>query len=198
MSELKQGPGRAFAWVGVMSLLCVLGGCVEDGPNASVTAANARSPRLAARPGVSPRAASVAFTSFDGLPGSYAQRFTAALNAQAAGRDISVTDAQAATYLVRGYLDVSGGEGGAIVTYVWDVFDRRGRRAQRVEDSIALGSSTADPWSLVDDRVLQSIASRSADDLAAFLTNTPEAMGAGAVALGTGSASSSALAYAPE
>jgi hypothetical protein len=41
-----------------------------------------------------------------------------------------------------------------------------------------LKGSAADAWSLVDDKAVEAIAALSADDLAAFLSNTPEAVAA--------------------
>jgi hypothetical protein len=37
------------------------------------------------------------------------------------------------------------------------------------------GSPGDDPWSLADARALSNVAAKSADDLAAFLSNTPDA-----------------------
>ena len=58
--------------------------------------------------------------------------------------------------------------------------ERGKARVQRVDDQIAVKGSAADPWTLADDRVLASLASKSADDLAAILSNMPEAVAGGA------------------
>ena len=89
-----------------------------------------------------------------------------------------MTDAGSARYVVRGYLGVRPSQTGGEIGYVWDVFDAGHHRAQRVEDRIALDGASPDLWTRVDDKVLQALAQRSADDIAAFLTNTPEAIAA--------------------
>ena len=99
-------------------------------------------------------------------------------------------------------------ESGAEIGYVWDVFDAEHHRAQRMEDRIALDGASPDLWNRVDDRVLQTLAQHSAEDLAAFLTNTPEAIAAATGAaskvaampagVGTSATAGPALAYAPD
>jgi hypothetical protein len=152
-----------------------LAGCVE-----TLTEVDARAPaapgRMAARQGVSPRAATVAFASFEGAPASVVPTFTRLLAAEAKTRDITVVDVASAKYFVRGYLGAYAAEGGATIGYVWDVFDAQKVRVQRLEDQIMVKGTAADPWSLADERVLTSLAAKSADDLAALLTNMPEAV----------------------
>ncbi len=65
---------------------------------------------------------------------------------------------------------------------MWDIYDRSNHRAQRLNDEIALKGAAADPWSLVDGAALSALASRSARELAAYLSNTPEALAAAATA----------------
>ena len=93
----------------------------------------------------------------------------------------------AAKYIVHGYLSATKTADGVVIGYVWDVFDINQRRIQRVEDHVTAPGVAADPWSLANDRVLGNLAAKSAADLAALLSRTPEAMKEGAVAAtGTG------------
>ena len=85
-----------------------------------------------------------------------------------------------ARYLVRGYLTATPIEGGTEVDVVWDVFTPDKQRAQRLSDTIAVRGAGDDAWAMVGDAALDSIAAKSADDLAAYLSNTPEAAPAGA------------------
>ena len=66
-------------------------------------------------------------------------------------------------------------EDGASVEYVWDVFTADKQRAQRLNDVIAVKGEGDDPWALAGDAALASVAAKSADDLAAYLSYTPEA-----------------------
>ena len=169
----RKAAHRLFVCLVIASLGGTLAGCVE-----TMTEVDARATapgRLAARPGVSPRAATVAFASVEGAPASVIPNFTRLLAGEARTRDITIADTITAKYLVRGYLSAYSFEGSVVIGYVWDVFDSRKARVQRLEDQLAIKGSTADPWSLADDKVLGSLAAKSADDLAALLTNMPEA-----------------------
>ena len=58
------------------------------------------------------------------------------------------------------------------------MFDAGKHLAKRVDDVIVINAKAPDGWSAVDDAALASLAARSADDLAAFLGGTPEAVAA--------------------
>ena len=155
-----------------------LAGCVEQVANNAPEAALTQRANMARRPGVSPGGATVALASLDGAPQSVTERFTRAFAGAAQGREIVLAPSASANYIVRGYLDAHPAPGGTAVAYVWDVFDARKSRAQRVADSITVPGAAADPWSIVDDKAIASVAGKAAEDLAAFLTNTPEAVAA--------------------
>ncbi len=83
---------------------------------------------------------------------------------------------------------ISEGDAATVVSYVLDVFDAGKHRTQRVEDEVVLRGTAPDPWSLVNDDVLATVAQKSAADLAAVMTNTPEAIAASYARRGTGAA----------
>lgn len=155
-----------------------LAGCVEQMATAKPDPSATQRTNMARRPGVSPGGATVALASLDGAPQEVAARFTQVFAREAQGRDIAVAPSANAHYIVRGYLDAAPTAGGTNVAFVWDVFDARKSRAQRVSDSIVVPGAASDPWSVVDDKALASVAGKAADELAAFLTNTPEAIAA--------------------
>ena len=76
---------------------------------------------------------------------------------------------------MRGYLSASPTADGAEIEYVWDVFTAGKQRVQRLNDAIAVKGAGEDPWAIAGEAALTSVAAKSADDLAAFLSNTPEA-----------------------
>jgi hypothetical protein len=125
-------------------------------------------------------AATVAIVSVEGAPADLSTHFNQSLETAAAGRGIAVVDPAKARYLVRGYLTATPIEGGAEVDLVWDVFTPDKRRAQRLSDAIAVRGAGDDVWATIGDAGLDSVAAKSADDLAAYLSNTPEAAPAGA------------------
>ena len=122
----------------------------------------------------------VAIVSVDGAPADLSAHFSQSLAAAAAARKIAVVDPAKARYLVRGYLTASPVEGGAEVDLVFDVFTPDKKRVQRLSDAIAVRGSGDDAWAMVGDAALDSVAAKSADDLVAYLSNTPEAAPAGA------------------
>jgi hypothetical protein len=121
----------------------------------------------------------VAIASVDGPPADLSTRFRQSFDEAAARRIASAAPAKA-RYLVRGYLTASPIEGGAEIDVVWDVFTPNKQRAQRLSDTIAVKGSGDDAWAMVDDAALNSVAAKCADDLAAYLSNTPEAAPASA------------------
>lgn len=172
----------ARAAFGAAALALLLCGCAVTAPDLAPTSeAHAAFVR---RPGVSLSGASVAFVSVDGPPAAIASSFSKIMAREALSRDIVIADEKKATYLVRGYLSSYATSDGAAVEYVWDVFDRHKQRMQRVSDVLEVKGAGADanpdaapdPWSLIGEDALKSVAGRSADDLAAYLSNTPAAV----------------------
>jgi hypothetical protein len=169
---------RVLMAVTALALGVGLSGCVEEVANVSASASPTASARLAARPGVSPRGAPVAFASLEGAPDSVLSRFTRATQAAAESRDVAAVAPREAAYLARGYLTGYAVDGGVVIAAVWDIYDKGRRRVQRLEDYVVVKGAAADPWSVADDQTLAALAARSTDDLAATLTNMPEAIAA--------------------
>ena len=159
-----------------------LGGCVAVETTAEVVPDAATSRQYALRADADLAGASVAIVSVVGAPPAIAADFSRQLDGAAQSRDLALVDSAKARYLVRGYLSASPTEDGAEIEYVWDVFAADKQRVQRLNDVIAVKGAGDDPWALAGEAVLPSVAARSADDLAAFLSNTPEAAPAAAAA----------------
>jgi hypothetical protein len=159
-----------------------LGGCVAVETTAEVVPDAATSRQYALRADADLAGASVAIVSVVGAPPAIAADFSRQLDGAAQSRDLALVDSAKARYLVRGYLSASPTEDGAEIEYVWDVFAADKQRVQRLNDVIAVKGAGDDPWALAGEAVLTSVAARSADDLAAFLSNTPEAAPAAAAA----------------
>lgn len=151
----------------------LLAGCVDTAGEFRSTGASVALARAAI---VGPRGASVAMASLDGAPAAVNARFAGLFAAAAAARDMPLAQAAGANYLVRGYLSAYPVEEGTAIGYVWDVFDTGKHRTRRVTDAIIIKSADSDAWRLASDRVLESLAAKSADDLALFLAETPEAL----------------------
>lgn len=156
-----------------------LAGCVESGvsPPPQVQSLQVQASQAQARrDGVSPRGASVALASLSGVSQPVTDRIKSAFAQEAADREITLTDAGEANYLVRGYINAYATEAGTAVTVVFDIFNAAKQRAQRLEDALFVQGAAADPWAVMDAAAIGNLAAKSAEDLAAFLTNTPEAI----------------------
>ncbi|WP_158815991.1 hypothetical protein [Methylocapsa sp. S129] len=160
----------------MLALAFPLAGCVET--VAEMTPNTDAHPQFVRRPDVSLAGASVAFVSVDGPPAAVSASFSQIMAREAAAHDIVIADAKKARYLVRGYLSAYATADGAAVEYVWDVFTKDRQRTQRVDDVLDVKGDGSDPWRIVGEAALASVAAKSADDLAAFLSNTPEAVAA--------------------
>ncbi|MGA8169611.1 MAG: hypothetical protein WB816_02055 [Methylocystis sp.] len=171
-----------FFWPRGCALVCgalLLGGCLDTAVDlgARQASAPARAGSFAARPGVSPRGASLAFSSIEGPPDALGARFMQRFTQAAQARDIALATPETAQYRLRAYLTASPAQGATRLAYVLDVFDRQGRRVQRLTDEAGVGPAS-EPWEAVDDRALALFADRGAEEIAAFLSNTPEAIAA--------------------
>jgi hypothetical protein len=157
----------------------MLGGCLDTAVDLGARQASARqsTPRFVARPGVSPHGASLAFASMEGPPDAVGARFLQRFTQTAQARDVAVVPSETAQYRLRAYLTASPAQGATRLAYVLDLFDRQGRRVQRLTDEAGVRPA-ADPWEAVDESALALFADRGAEEVAAFLSNTPEAIAA--------------------
>jgi hypothetical protein len=164
---------RAFVAGFMLLLACAtLSGCNDVAANPPTADAQAQ---FVMRDDANMSGATVAIASVDGAPTDVSTRFRQSLDEAAAARRIAVAAPAKAHYLVRGYVTASPIEGGAEVDIVWDVFTPDKKRTRRLSDAIAVKGSGDDAWAMIDDAALNSVAAKCADDLAAYLSNTPEA-----------------------
>ena len=172
-----------------------VGGCVEATSDAAPSAVAHR--QIEPREGVSLADATVAIVSVDGAPESVAASFSQDLQRAAKSHEIVLVEPKKAKYLVRGYLSAAPVADGATLEYVWDVYGPDKQREQRLNDVVTVKGSGDDAWAIVGDAALEDVAGRSADDLAAFLSNMPEAKPVAPVASAGPRPTVTALGYAP-
>ena len=113
----------------------------------------------------------------EGPPDAVQSALTAAFTQAAANHQVTVVDdSQSPRFRLKGYLTATTApDGKTAVAYVWDVFDAANRRAQRVTGLEETGGDPANPWSRLDDRTLQRIASKSMDGIADYLASAGSA-----------------------
>ena len=166
--------GVVIAGLAGAGLLCAgLAACQNTAAPPAPDTALAEAP-FVKRPGVSLADATVALVSLDGAPQAEAGDFRDALARQFSANGVVAADARKARYLLRVYLAANADEGGASLDYVVDVFDHARARQARLSDSFEVKGS-GDAWSLMSTKALDAVASACADNVAAFLSNTPQA-----------------------
>jgi hypothetical protein len=158
----------------------LLAGCVES--TSAVSLEPEVNHRLVRRDDTNPSVVSLGLMSLTGAPEMIEARFRTAFEAEAGQREISFT-LDKTDYLLRGYLSAYPAETGTAIAVVWDIFDARKKRAQRLEDRTMVKLSPEDPWAALTDEDIRKIASLSAESLVAFLSNTPEAENAAKTAV---------------
>ena len=172
--DAAYGLRKSFAWGAlVFATALAASGCVETAGD--VAAGVEDGPQFVRRADAAMAGATMAIVSIEGAPSELTARFDQSLDQAAAQRQIALAPPTSARYLVRGYLSAAPAQDGAAVDFVWDVFTPDKHRAQRLSDSILVRGSGDDPWAMVSDAALDSITAKCADDLAAYLSNTPEA-----------------------
>ena len=135
------------------------------------------------KPQVNAPGVPVALVSLDGAPEAIVGRFQAALSTEATRREISlVQGSETPRYKLKGYLSAYDVEGGTALAWVWDMYDSAERRAKRVDGAQLVKRNGAEPWSVVDDAVLQVAAASSMNEVASYLANAPLASSSPATA----------------
>ena len=92
--------------------------------------------------------------------------------ASAIGRNgVTVATASNATgeYVVRGYIVAARDKTKAKISYIWDVTDQAGKRVHRITGEEIAAGAGKDPWSAVTPPVVQSIADKTAKQIASWL-----------------------------
>jgi hypothetical protein len=169
----------AFAKILFLCGLTALMGCVDTVAQREPEPQVPKRTNMARREGVSPRGAAVGIY-IDSASPEVADRLWHLFEAEARDREINVTgDAKRTNYFANAVLAAAPAEGGTVYSFIWDLYSAKNSHAhiQRIDDQIFVKGP---PVSIeaVDDAILTQIAAKSADDLAAVLSNMPEAIAA--------------------
>ena len=125
-----------------------------------------------------PRGATVSFESIDGLPPEQFKQLVQNLNDEAQARRLAVMSRETqSAYRVRGYVAAEIEKSRTTISWVWDVFDRDGHRALRIDGAEIAKSRRDAGWEAADEALLRRVANSSMEKLAAFLTSPEVAPG---------------------
>jgi hypothetical protein len=118
----------------------------------------------------------IAFAPVIGAPAKVSSKMNELLIASAGQKNIPVVGSKEAEYTVRGYLVAAADAKGTKLSYIWDITDKGGKRAKRIQgDELIEGKKGGDPWALVDEAVMQRVAGKTADDLIAWIPSSGNA-----------------------
>ena len=85
-------------------------------------------------------------------------------------------------YVLRGYIVAAREKTGSKISYIWDVTDQAGKRANRITgEEFAAGAPGKDPWASISSQTVQNIADKTATQIASGLpgnSSTPVASNA--------------------
>lgn len=153
----------ALALAGCESSTNILGGGQTPGPEASLTtpapsASNVQTAKIEIAPVI-------------GAPESISRELQTQLTTSIERNRISVARAPGGKgeYTLRGYIVAAREKAGSKISYIWDVTDQSGTRANRITGEVFAPGSGQDPWASVTPQVVQTIADKTATQLASSL-----------------------------
>lgn len=176
---------KAYRPVWALIAMAALGltacGSGEGISGAAQSMANAAIPPISATPPSVPLSqAKFAFAPVTGAPATVLTNMSAELGKEAYAQQVSLVpvDDPAATYIVKGYLSAVGDASGTIVVYVWDVFDRSGKRVHRISGQETAPGAGVDPWRGVDRSTASNVARQTISAIVAWGRSGPANAGA--------------------
>lgn len=178
---------KSVAFAGIIAISSLgLAGCETAGNILGSAGSSTPSTELASPAATAPGSAvKLAVAPVIGAPESVAKQMQTSLAGALAKQNLAV--AQNATdksdYTLRGYVVSAREKAGVKVSYIWDVTDPSGQRVNRItgEEIVAAGADR-DPWGSVSAQVIDTISSKTAQQVAAWAPSrqSPAASGTSA------------------
>ena len=163
-----------IAGIGVVTLFSV--GCTSTNslnfPNLTNNSANTGA-QSEQRP-------QIAIAQLVGAPPSVAKSLSGALVTAATDRKFELAENKSdkTKYLMQGYLVADSTAKGTKLSYIWDITNPDGKRAHRIkgEELVSTGAvkSGGDPWKMVDDKIIKSVATKTTAQIATWLPEPPK------------------------
>lgn len=161
--------GRVTTAIGVVVLAMALGGCATgtDGRNGASGTAGANTPATA---NVTADAR-VRFAPIIGAPENALTPLSSRLQQTARQYGLTVVQQQESdTYGLTGYFSSFTDNGNTTVIYVWDVQDASGSRLHRIQGRENTPAGAGEGWSSVPAETMETIADRTVEELATWLS----------------------------
>ncbi len=170
-------PIRSMVLTSIMAL--ALAGC-ETGSNLLSGVGDSSAPQAGLANPVAPLPGNVQTAKLEiapviGAPESVSRDLQAQLTTAIERNKISVARGPSGKgeYTLRGYVVAAREKTGSKISYIWDVTDQTGKRANRITgEELAVGSPSADPWSTVSPQIVQAIADKTAAQITTWYQGT--------------------------
>lgn len=173
---LSSRGSRSVKAIGTALALCLaavaLAGC-ESGSNILSGTDNAAPQASLTQPppaAGSTQLARIEIAPVIGAPDNISRELQTQLTSSMERNKIAVAQAGAkGEYALRGYVVAAREKTGSKISYIWDVTDSSGKRAHRITGEEFAGGAGKDPWSAVNPQIVQSIADKTAAQIASWL-----------------------------
>ena len=102
-----------------------------------------------------------------GAPASVARELSQALGMRVAQQALPVVtrNDKKVTHRIKGYFSASQSGSDCVISYVWDIFDAKGKRINRINGTQKTKMVSSDPWDSVTGPVLDQVAADTAAKL---------------------------------
>ena len=165
---------RSIALVALAALAAAgLGGCsggnLLGNSSSEQTQALAPPVQVPAKPAVSQ--SKVALATIVGAPDAINKQLTSQLTSSLQKQNVAVAAAgDKADFTLRGYMVAAKEKTNVKVSYIWDLTDGSGKRANRIQgEEFVNGGDAREPWGVVTEQLTQTVADKTASQLAASL-----------------------------
>lgn len=112
----------------------------------------------------------ISFAPIIGAPAAISTKMSEELVAASGAKGLKIESSGDSGYTVRGYLVAASAQTGTKLSYIWDIRDQSGQRAERFQgDELIEGKKGGDPWALVDDVAIKRIAASTADKISTWM-----------------------------
>jgi hypothetical protein len=164
---------RRFVVAGVAAITLGLAGCETS---SSLLGGGDSAPTQVSAAPAAPTQNRVSVAPVIGAPDGVAKQLQQSFASAIGQKNVTVVAAQdKADYALRGYVVAAKDKAGTKVSYIWDVTDTSGRRVNRVTGEEVVAGTATDPWANVTPQVTQSIAQKSADSVATWMSQNTQA-----------------------
>lgn len=179
----------AITLAGCESSSNILGAGQTPGPEASLTAPTAT--------GATNQTAKLEIAPVIGAPENISRDLQNQLTSSMERNRISVARAPGGKgeYTLRGYIVAAREKTGSKISYIWDVTDQGGKRADRITGEVFAPGTGADPWASVSPQVIQNIADKTSAQLAASLPGSSVPVASAASSTNTAAVTPPASSY---